>query len=57
MTREEKNQAVDDLLARYRHLGATVVSDDQVLCRLLRTLDLADADSDVGRYLCFFLVD
>ena len=56
MTREQKEHAVDGVLARYEHLGATVVSDDQALCGLLRTLEFSDADRDVGEYLCSFLV-
>ena len=56
MTREEKEQAVDSVLERYEHLGATVVSDDQTLCRLLRTLKFSKADKDVGDYLCSFLI-
>lgn len=56
MTREEKEQAVDAVLARYEHLGATVVADDQTLCRLLRTLQLSATDRDVGDYLCSFLI-
>ncbi len=55
MTSEEKDRAVDAVLDRYEHLGATIVSDDQTLCRLLRTLELGGADSDVGDYLCSFL--
>ncbi len=55
MTREEKEQAVDALLARYRHLGATVVSDDDTLCRLLRTLEFSESDADVSEYLSSFL--
>lgn len=55
VTREEKDRAVDSVLARYEHLGATVVSDDQILCRLLQTLEFSDADRDVGEYLCSFL--
>ena len=56
MTREEKERAVDSTLARYDHLGATVVSDEQILCRLLRTLEFSGADRDVGEYLCSFLI-
>ena len=56
VTREEKDRAVDSVLARYEHLGATVVSDDQTLCRLLQTLEFSDADRDVGEYLCSFLI-
>ena len=55
MTREEKEHAVDSVLARYEHLGATVVSDESTLCRLLQTLKCSDADRDVGQYLCSFL--
>jgi len=55
VTREEKEQAVDGVLARYEHLGATVVSDDQTLCRLLQTLEFSGADRDVGEYLCSFI--
>ena len=56
VTREEKERAVDSALDRYEHLGATVVSDDQTLCRLLQTLEFSDADRDVGEYLCSFLI-
>ena len=55
MTREEKEQAVDSVLARYEHLGSTVVSDESTLCRLLRTMGCSDTDRDVGEYLCSFL--
>jgi hypothetical protein len=55
MTREEKEQVADVVLARYEHLGATLVSDDAGLCRLLRTLEFSAADKDVGEYLCSFL--
>lgn len=55
MTREEKEQAVDSVLIRYEHLGATVVSDDSTLCRLLQTLECSGTDRDVGEYLCSFL--
>ena len=56
VTREEKERAVDSALARYEHLGATVVSDDQSLCRLFQTLEFSGADRDVGEYLCSFLI-
>jgi hypothetical protein len=56
VTREEKEQAVDSVLARYQHLGATIVSDDHTLCRLLRTLQFSKADKDIGDYLCSFLI-
>lgn len=55
MTREEKEQAIDAVLARYVHLGATVVSDDSTLCRLLQTLECSDTGRDVGEYLSSFL--
>jgi hypothetical protein len=55
VTREEKERAVDSVLARFEPLGATVVTDDQTLCRLLRRLEFSDADRDVGEYLCSFL--
>lgn len=55
MTREEKEMAADEVLARYEHLGATVVSDDQTLCRILQTLEFTGADRDVGEYLCSFI--
>jgi len=55
MTHEEKEQAVDEVLARYEQLGATLVSDDVGLCRLLRTLEFSAAGKDVGEYLCSFL--
>ena len=55
MTREEKDQAIDEVLARYEHLGATVVGDDGTLCRLLETFACSDTDRNVGEYLCSFL--
>jgi len=55
VTREEKELAVERALRRYKHLGATVVSDDVTLCRLLQTLELTSTDRDVGDYLCSFL--
>ena len=55
VTREEKEEAVAAVLTRYEHLGATVVSDDSTLCRLLQTLQCSGADRDVGEYLCSFL--
>jgi hypothetical protein len=56
VTREDRDGVLDAVLARYERLGATVVSDDQVLCRLLRTLELSEADGDVGEYLCSYLI-
>lgn len=55
MTREEKEQAVDAVLSRYDHLGATLVADDQTLVRILQTLELSSTDRAVGDYLCSFL--
>jgi hypothetical protein len=55
VTREEKEEAIDALLARYEHLGATLVADDHTLIRILRTLELASTDRAVGDYLCSFL--
>jgi hypothetical protein len=55
VTREEKERAADAVLAVYPNLGATVVSDDQALCRLLQTLGFSEADRDVGEYLSSFL--
>jgi hypothetical protein len=55
MTREERDQAIDEVLARYEHLGATVVGDDGTLCRLLGTFECSDTDRNVGEYLCSFL--
>ena len=55
MTREEKEQAADAVLAKYEQLGSLVVGDDVGLCRLLRTLEFSSADKDVGEYLCSFL--
>jgi hypothetical protein len=55
VTRDEKAQAVDSVLARYEHLGTTVVGDDTTLCRLLQTLECSDTDRDLGEYLCSFL--
>jgi hypothetical protein len=55
VTREVNEQAVAAVLARYQHFGATMVSDDQTLCRLLQTPGFSEADRDVGEYLCSFL--
>lgn len=55
VTRDVKEQTVDSVLARYEHLGATVVSDDSTLCRLLQTMECSDTDKQVGEYLCSFL--
>lgn len=55
MTRDEKEQAIDSVLAKYGRVGATVVSDEITLCRLLQTLKCSDTDRDLGEYLCSFL--
>jgi hypothetical protein len=55
VTRDERDKAIDRVLARYRQLGATIVGDDQTLCRLLRMLEFSGPDRDVGEYLCSFL--
>ena len=55
MTSEEKDQTVEQILRRYRNLGATVVDDDESLCRLLATLKLNRSDRAVGEYLRSFL--
>ncbi len=55
VTREERDKAVDVALAGFPHLGATIVADDQTLCRLLRMLEFSGPDRDVGEYLCSFL--
>jgi hypothetical protein len=56
MTREEKQRAEDAVLAKYGAVGATVVSDDSILCRLLQGLQFSAADKDVVDYLCSYLV-
>jgi hypothetical protein len=55
VTREEKEQAVEAVLARYEHLGVALVADDQTLVRILQTLELSTTDRAVGEYLCSFL--
>ena len=58
MTREEKVQAENMMLAGYEHLGATLVSDDAVLGSLLRALvatGVTSDDEDVDAYLRSFL--
>lgn len=55
MTREQKEQVLDEIIAHYEGLGATVVADEQSLCRLLATLELAQTDEALGEYLCSFL--
>ena len=55
MNSDEKEQAVEQILRRYGNLGATVVSDNESLCRLLSTLKLNRADRAIGEYLRSFL--
>jgi len=55
MTRLEKTQIVERLLARYADLGALLVRDDEILCRLFTTLDIAGKDREIGAYLTSFL--
>ena len=55
MNSDDKEQAVEQILRRYGNLGATVVSDDDSLCRLLTTLKLNRADRVIGEYLRSFL--
>lgn len=57
MTRAEKDKVISDILSRYDHrVGDVVTSDDGALMRLLTTLQFDDSDSEVGEYLCSFLV-
>lgn len=55
MTREQKEQACDQILRRYEDLGATIVADDESLYRLLAMLEFDRSDREVGEYLCSFL--
>jgi hypothetical protein len=55
MTREQKEQACDQILHRYEDLGATIVADDYSLRHLLATLEFDRSDHEVGEYLCSFL--
>ena len=52
MTREEKEQAVDAVLSRYDHLGATLVADDQTLVRILQTLELSIRPTGLSATIC-----
>ena len=51
MNSDEKEQTVEQILRRYGNLGATVVSDNESLCRLLSTLKLNRTDRVIGEYL------
>jgi hypothetical protein len=55
MTREEREFVVERLLAGYVHVGATIVDDDQSLCRLLTVMQRASANNEVRRYVCAYL--
>jgi hypothetical protein len=55
MTREERDGIVERLLTRYTRLGELLVADDQSLCRLLSTLELARTDRALGEHLCSYL--
>ncbi|HSL94750.1 MAG TPA: hypothetical protein VLA35_02365 [Thermoleophilia bacterium] len=57
MTRQERDMVVDQMLTRYPGLGTTIVADDQSLCRLLSTLELARTDRALGEYLCSYLTN
>jgi hypothetical protein len=56
VTRDETDRAVDQVLAAYKDLGATIVADDYALCRLLEMLELPDSGREVGEYLGSFLI-
>jgi hypothetical protein len=55
MTRKERELVVERLLACYDDVGATIVDDDQTLCRLLNVMHRASADNSVGQYVCAYL--
>jgi hypothetical protein len=56
MTGKEKAAVVDHLLARYGQVGALLVDDTDILCRLLATLKIGSDDSEIGDYLTSFLI-
>ena len=57
MTRAEKDKTISDILLRYDgRIGDVVVGDDGALAKLLATLQFDRSDSDVGEYLCSYLV-
>jgi hypothetical protein len=56
MTRKEKTAIVDRMLDRYHDLGGLIVGDDDILCRLLTTLEINAEDREIGNYLRSFLV-
>ena len=55
MTRKERELVVEDLLAHYDDVGATVVGDDQSLCRLLTVMHRASAGNEVGMYVSSYI--
>ena len=55
MTRKERELVVEQLLARYDDVGATIAGDDQVLCRLLTVMHRVSADNSVSRYVRAYL--
>jgi hypothetical protein len=55
VTRKERELVVERLLAHYDDVGATIVGDDQSLCRLLTMMHRASADNAVGQYVCAYL--
>ena len=56
MTHTEKAEVTERLLARYTHLGALLVRDNEILCRLFTTMDINAKDREIGDYLTSFLV-
>lgn len=57
MTRAEKNKTISDIMDRYDdRIGDLIVGDNGALARLLGTLQFDISDSDVGEYLCTYLV-
>jgi hypothetical protein len=55
VTRKERELVVERLLADYDDVGATIVDDDQSLCRLLTVMHRASADNSVGQYVCSYI--
>ncbi len=55
MTHTEKAEITERLLARYTHLGALLVRDNEIVCRLFATMDIGK-DREIGAYLASFLV-
>lgn len=57
VTRAQRDEVVADIIGRYGGcVGEMVVNDDGALARLLTTLQLDESDTDVGEYLCSYLV-